>query len=354
MAVYLINIALIFFWSFLLLKNDRENKRKKKAYCTIVAIQWILISGLRHDSVGADTHGYGLSFERVKDMSWQTLWDNCMGYLFEGQEVKDPGYNLLVKAFQIFSGEYQVFLFFIAIVFTGLMAWWIYKNSELPEISFLVYSVLFYAFYGITGHRQTLATALVCFIGYELIKEKKFLRFVLVAFIAFMLHKSSIVFVAYLLIAHINISLIYGGAMVLGSAALALFGKSIYAPIAEVLGFMSGTIDYEGGGAETYATVLLVACVVIIGCYGWISYRRKDSKFLYNMIFLTAASALFVYQNQSFMRVQQYYSLVIMIMIPEVILTFRERTRAMGYMAVVGVLVTYFVIQAPQYQFFWQ
>lgn len=351
MAVYLINIALIFVWSFLLLK-DRTDKKKKKTYCTIVAIQWILISGLRHKSVGADTSAYGDSFERVKDMSWGTLWDNCMGYLFEGQEVKDPGYNLLVKAFQVFSGEYQLFLFFIAIVFTGLMAWWVYKNSELPEISFLVYSVLFYAFYGITGHRQTLATALVCFIGCELIKEKKFLRFALVAFIAFMLHKSSIVFVAYLLIAHIDISLIYGGAMVLGSTALAIFGKSIYAPIAEALGFTSGTIDYEGGGAETYATVLLAACVIIIGCYGWISSRRKDSKFLYNLVFLTAAATMFVYQNQNFMRVQQYFSLVIMIMIPEVILTFKERTRAMGYMAVAGVLITYLVIQDPQYRFF--
>ena len=146
--------------------KDRTDKKKKKAYCTIIAIQWILISGLRHESVGADTSVYADSFERVKDTSWATIWDNCMGYLFEGQEIKDPGYSLLVKLFQIFSGEYQLFLFFIAIVFTGLMAWWIYRNSELPEISFLVYSVLFYAFYGITGHRQTLATARVCFIGY--------------------------------------------------------------------------------------------------------------------------------------------------------------------------------------------
>ncbi len=354
MTIYIINIALMFLWSSLLLKNDRENKGKKKAFCIIAAIQWIFISGLRHESVGADTSVYASAFERVKDTPWSTLWDNCVSYILEGKEVKDPGYSLLVKIFQIFSGEYQLFLFFIAIVFTGLMAWWIYKNSELPEISFLVYSTLFYAFYGITGHRQTLATALVCFVGYELIKKKKFLRFALVAFVAFMLHKSSIVFVAYLLIAHIDISLIYGGAVVLGSTALALFGKSIYAPIAEALGFTSGTIDYEGGGAETYATVLLAVCVVIIGCYGWISSRRKDSKFLYNLVFLAAGAAMFVYQNQSFMRVQQYFSVVIMIMIPEVILTFRERTRAMGYMAVVGVMTVYLIIQAPQYKFFWQ
>ena len=335
--------------------KDRTDKKKKKAYCTIVAIQWILISGLRHDSVGPDTHGYGLSFERIKDTPWSTLWDNCMGYLFEGQEVKDPGYNLLVKIFQIFSGEYQVFLLFIAIVFTGLMAWWIYKNSELPEVSFLVYSILFYAFYGITGHRQTLATALVCFLGYELIKKKKYIRYAIIAFIAFMLHKSSVVFIAYMIIAHINVSLLYGAAMVGGSLAIAIFGKSIYAPIALSLGFSETAIENSVGGAETYTLVLLALCVAIMFFYPWISTRRKeDTKFLYNLVFLSAASAMFIFEQQAFMRVQQYYSLVIMIMIPEIILSFEKRNKSTVYFVVTSFLIAYLVIQNPQYQFFWQ
>lgn len=352
MAVYLINIALIFFWSSLLLKDKREDKKKKKAFCIIVAVQWILISGLRHKSVGADTNAYGVAFENVKNMSWDKVLTNCWDYLFEGLEIKDPGYNLLVKFFQVFFESYQVFLIFIAVVFTCLMARWIYRNSELPEISFLVYSVLFYAFYAVTGHRQTLATALVFFLGYELIKKKKFIRFAIIAFMAFMIHKSSIVFVLYLLIAHKSIGWIYSAIMLIVSVALAVLGKSIYVPIAGELGFGEGVIDYAGGGAETYSTVLLLLCVVIIGCYPWISRRRKDVKFLYNLIYLTVASTLFVYQNQSFMRVQQYFSMIIMIMIPEVILTFREKNRTIGYLAVVGVLVTYLAIQNPQYKFF--
>ena len=77
----------------------------------------------------------------------------------------------------IFSKDYQVFLVFIAVVFMGLMARWIYKNSSMPEISFVIFSTIFYAFFAVTGHRQTLATALIFFLGYEFAKEKKWFRF---------------------------------------------------------------------------------------------------------------------------------------------------------------------------------
>ena len=215
-----------------MLLRDREDLKKKKIFCIIVAAQWVLISGLRHWSVGADTEAYSRSFEFVKRTSWGTLFENCRTYLFEGATQKDPGYNLLVKVFQVFSGDYQAWLFFIALLFTGLMAWWIYKNSELPEISFLVYSTVFYAFFGITGHRQTIATALVFFVGFELIKKKKYVWYALIAFLAFMIHKSSVVFIVYAIIAHIGINAIYGGIVVLASVATAIFGKGLYGPIA--------------------------------------------------------------------------------------------------------------------------
>lgn len=57
MSVYLFNIFLnIIFASALLYKGeDNSEKRNKKIYITLASLQWILISGLRHVSVGADT-----------------------------------------------------------------------------------------------------------------------------------------------------------------------------------------------------------------------------------------------------------------------------------------------------------
>lgn len=349
--VYFINIFLIFAWAILLLKNN-PNPTKKKIYCAIIALQWILISGLRHHSVGSDTYQYYFRFMEAKHISWSEVLQQNWDYIFNGLDVKDPGYLLIQKAFLEISDSYHLFLIFIAAVFTGLMARWIYRYSKMPEISFLIYSVLFYAFYSITGHRQTLATALIVFLGYEYAKDRKWLKFAIVAFIAFMIHKSSIVFILFYFIANIEITKIYAVIVSVIILGVAILGIQLYGPIALALGFDESTIEYAGGGAETYATVLLLVCISSFILYPWISKRREDSKYLYNMMFLTTASTLLVYQQQGFMRIQQYYSLFIMIIIPELILSIEKKYRVIAYLGVVGILVMYLLTIQPYYRFF--
>lgn len=351
MTVYLVNIALIFIWSIVLL-HIKPNQKKKKWYCTIVAVQWILISGLRDFSVGRDTEAYYSWFENVKYLSFENIFNTCWNYVFNGLDVKDPGYNLLQKIFQLFSDDYRMWLFFIAILFTGLMARWIYKYSAMPEISFLLYSVLFFSFFAITGHRQTIATALIVFLGYEYAKKRQFLRFVIISFIAFLLHKSSIVFILFYVVANIKISLTYTVVVTIATMLLGIFGQQLYVPVAGAMGFTDDLIFYDGVPATTYATVLLLLCIVVLCLYPWISKRRTDAENLYNMLFLTVGSTVLLYHNQSFMRIQQYFSLIIMVMVPEVILTVEKKYRAWPYMAVVIVLVVYFLRLNVKYKFF--
>lgn len=351
MTVYLINIVLIIVWGFFL-THTNPTKEKKKVYCVIVATQWILLSGLRDFSVGSDTNEYKNAFERGLKQSWESLINNCWDYLFNDLDIKDPGYYLLQKIFQVFSDDYRMWLFFIAIVFTGLMARWIYKYSSMPDISFLIYSVLFFAFFSITGHRQTLATALIFFLGYEYAKKRQFVKFAIIAFIAFMLHKSSVVFIIYYFIANISITPLYFALMIGIAVVVALLGQQLYGPVALFLGFTEEHLSYDGGGAETYATVLTLLCVVTFLFYPWISKQRTDAKNLYNMMFLTLVTTLLVYQQQGFMRVQQYFSLMIMIIIPELINAINKNYRAMAYLGVTVFLILYFLRIKPDYQFF--
>ena len=69
MSVYLLNIALIFIWAFFLLKY-KPSKNKKKVFCAIACVQWVILSGFRGMNVGADTIGYRRSFYR----RGRTLW----------------------------------------------------------------------------------------------------------------------------------------------------------------------------------------------------------------------------------------------------------------------------------------
>ena len=350
MIFYFINVCLIIGWSFILLKNNPSDK-KRKIYCGIVALQWVILSGLRDLSIGADTYGYYLAFERDKSLTWEAILRRNWDYLFNGLETKDPGYYLLQKLFQVFSDDYQVFLIFIAVIFTGLMAWWIYKNSSMPELSFIIYSTLFYSFYAVTGHRQTIATALVFFIGYELVKKNKYFQFAIVAFIAFMIHKSSIVFVLFAVVANINLSFVYVLLMSSAISIVTLLGIRLYGPIVLFLGFDEEYLEYEGG-AETYATVLLLVCIATFLCYPWISKQRVDAKNLYNMTFLTTASTLLIYQQQGFMRIQQYYSLIIMITAPEIVKSVEKKYRPFVYWIMIIILVGHLLKSRAKYEFF--
>lgn len=353
MTIYLINIFLILFWGYVFLHKEKSDNNTK-LYCGLVAFQWILISGLRHWSIGDDTAEYSVVFERVKSTSWSTIFNNIWDYLFHGLKVKDPGYALVEKTFQIFCRDYQVFLIFIALFFTSIMAIWIYRNSADPCFSFILYSVLFYTFYAVTGIRQTIATALVVFIGYKYIKERKLVKFALLAFAAYLIHKSSVVFVPFYFVANIPITVHYIIFAIIVILIIVVSGKSIYGAIAEWLGYGEEQVNYTGGGAETYATVLTLLCLIILFFYIYYKDRHENSRHIFNITLLTLMSSLLIYQNQGFMRIQQYYSLFLMVTFPEVINSFEKESRVVISFATISFLIFYLVRNNPQYLFFWQ
>lgn len=353
MTVYLINVALILIFGYILLANNKSDKNTK-IYCGLVAFQWTLISGLRHVSVGADTHNYSIRFEEAKTISWSKLFENFYNYIFKGEDVNDPGYFIIQKFFQIFCKDYHVYLIFIALIFTSFMAVWIYKNSKDPCFSFILYSVLFYSFYALTGHRQTIATALIVFLGYKYIKERKLVKFAIIAFVAFTIHKSSVVFIPYYFIANIPITPVYVLVAFIIILIVALMGKNLYGPLSQALGFSDEQIDYAVGGAETYAAVLTLMCVVILLFYYFYKNKTENATRIFNITLLTLMSSLLVFQNQSFMRVQQYYSLYLCVSFPEVINSFEKKSRVFVYIVTISFLVLYLIRENPQYLFFWQ
>lgn len=350
MAVYLVNIALILFWRLYFTQKRGPNSRKR--FCAVAAVQWILISGLRKWDVGADTYAYYNNFERMKATSWGSVLEDLLCYLLRGLDTKDPGYEVMVKLFQLFSQNYQVFLLAIAVFFMTLMAIWIYKNSASPCTSFLLFSTLFYSFYAITGHRQVIATALVSFVGYERIKQRKFWKFMAVTFIAFLIHKSSLVFLPLYFIAGLPVTTGYRILCAVIVAIIAVLGKRLYGPIALWIGYSEGQIESTIGGAELYATLLVMLCILVWFLYPRIRNHRSDAPLLFHINVMTLISGLLVIQNQSFMRIQQYFSLFLMITVPEVINTVKREYRLLVYWLFGAVMILYLIQNNPQYQFF--
>ena len=352
MLIYLLNILLMFMWAFFLLAY-KPSDQKKKAFCAIACIQWVLVSGLRSAYVGADTMNYRRMFYLVQNTSWNRIFSDILFYI-RGGEIKDPGYSLFVKLFQVFSTNYQVYLIFIALVFMVPMAIWIYKNSSMPCLSFVIFSTLFYSFYAVTGIRQTIATAFVVFIGYELIKKKKTISFLIVVFISFFIHKSCLCFLPFAFFAHKKITKTYVAIFTVITSAFLALGKALYGPFAELIGY-----DIEKENLEDTSSYVIVVCLIMLASFIFMKYIKNnvdEDKFraIYNAALFATAFTLLTIRNQAFMRVQQYYTLFLMLLVPELVKAFNKRLQPIVYILGVGVLITKLIFNNPFYEFFWQ
>ncbi len=352
MLIYLLNILLIFMWAFLLLEY-KPSEGKKKAFCAIACMQWVMVSGLRSAYVGADTMNYRRMFYLIKDTSWHKIFSNILFYTNVGDE-KDPGYALFVKLFQVFSTNYQVYLIFIALVFMVPMAIWIYKNSSMPCLSFVIFSTLFYSFYAVTGIRQTIATAFVVFIGYEFIKKKKPIPFLIIMLISFFIHKSCVCFLPFLFFAHKKITWRYVGIFTVITSAFLALGKVLYGPFAELIGY-----NIKEENLEDTSFYVTVVCLIMLASFIFMKYIKNnvdEDKFraIYNAALFATAFTLLTIRNQAFMRVQQYYTLFLMLLVPELVKAFNKRVQPIVYISGVGILILKLVFNNPVYEFFWQ
>ena len=148
------------------------------------------------------------------------------------------------------------------------MGKFIYKYSKNVYLSYILFSCLFYSFYAITGLRQTIATALVVFCGIDLIKERKFYKFVFLIMIASTIHASALCFLPFYWISRINISykmiLVYWG-LIIGSF---LFKNQVF----NVFRLISGYDNYEFYSGATGGTFLLL--LLLLALFSSIFYKK--------------------------------------------------------------------------------
>lgn len=353
MTMYLVNIALLIIWAIVLFQKE-ASPANKKIFVTIASLQWIFLSGLRHISIGADTNNYSNLFNGVQYQSWNQLFKNFYNILFLGAYGKDPGYEIFEKFVQLFTINYQIYLVIIAIIFTVPLGIWIYKNSSEPLISFLIYSCLFYSFFAITGHRQTIATGLVVLIGYKFIKERKFWPFLVLVLVAFTIHKSAVSFFPFYFIANKKITKRYLIIIATIIPVLFIFKYQIMSVLGIFMRYEGFIAQYQGAGTWTFTAVLLMITVVTIWRRKVMLKNNSQVTHYINALIMAFAFVPLTFVNPSAMRVVQYFSLFIMLLIPEIIRSFPKRERVIVYYVAATLLIVLFAKNNPQYLFFWQ
>lgn len=335
-----------------LLTQEVMSLERRKWYCFLSGGLWILISGLRGLSVGADTATYYYSYLNVKNRSFNELFQNVLAKIISNTGNKDPGYDLFVKLTQIISEDYQVFLMIIALIFMIPFTIWVWRESMNPLISFVLYSSLFYAFFAITGIRQTISTALVVLIGDRLIKERKLIPFLMVAFVSSLIHRSSLVFVPFYFLSRLKIrqrTVVLAGIVCVISFAFKSQLKNIFISIS---GYGEYSATYIGAGTSTFTFLLLMLFALSIFAYRRDEYIDENRRF-YIALYLAMFFVPLTWINPSAMRIVQYFSIYLVLLIPEMIeAVFFEKSKKVVTIVVVSILVLFLFRSNPQYVFF--
>ena len=211
MITYLITILLVFGFLCVAQKNivksigpDDETITKKTSVATfffvLAAATLILVSGLRY-YVGTDYGGYYKGFGRYAASFWPSL-----------KELNEPGIAFIAKIVSFFSSNGMTFVFVCSFITVTLFLSTIYKNTEMLLLATLLYIFMGCWHGSFNGVRQYLAAAII-FSGVRFIKERKFWKYALIVFIAFLFHASAIImifpyFIAYNRISFKNIALL--------------------------------------------------------------------------------------------------------------------------------------------------
>lgn len=357
MIVEFISLLIVLFAYNYIAKRAISERQKRKKLLIIVGTIIVLVSGLRNLAVGADTYQYYLSFLDVQTTPWNQILEDFQDYFIYGIG-KDPGYSLLVKLFQSVLPDFRCFLFAVIITFCYALLKLMYRfNVPLKGIilSYLLYEALFYAFFSITGIRQTIATTVsLLVVPYAL--NRKAIKFVLPLLLFSLVHKSLLLFIPFYLFNYLKrtkLIVIYAAILffpmwIVGqSLGQYLIAGTTFDQYGE---YLAGT--YDTNGAINFAIIFYAIILILIKNYNRIESARAENKILSCAlafaIFYTPMTAV----GPSQMRIVQYYSIFLLIMLPDIVHSI-DRQWGVKYFFICFLLFIYACKNKLNYGFFW-
>lgn len=331
-----------------LIYNQYKTERSRRMYIIFSAIVLGLQSALRNVAVGADTYNYYCKFEAVKSTTWQEVFKSFSDTYLYG-DGKDPGYLLFEKIFQLFSDDFRVFLFLVAIIFFYAYAKLLlrYTNNTIEILTAnLGYLALFYGFYSITGIRQTLSVSLSILFLLSFI-DKNYRKCLLLFIVAFIIHKSSI----FLLLVPVLYSIKKNKLL------LFLYGIAFVVFLVERNYFVSlALVASEYEAVEIPLPILLDIFYFVISLFIWnrlkFEYNREILS-LFNVFCLTFAWIPLLGNDSPLMRVILYFNIYVLVLIPRAI----DRTSSYRneLFFCINLFFIYYAIKShSEYKFFWE
>lgn len=340
----------------ILQKIIKKNK-SKHIYCVIMCLLFILLIGFRSSVIGTDTPGYVDAFISASPFSWSLLKEILMNNEF--------GFYFFQSIVRLFTDSYTVFFLLVSFLFIIPLSVFIYRYSEMPNISYLIFMSMGYLNFSMAGLRQTMAMGLLI-VSFLILQKKRYFWSIIICLIASLFHITSLIFLLYLLFTKKRISLLHIFLTILICIMCLIFGQVFLSRVLEIIWGETRNYSFEEfGGYSTLVLLTIVAIFALIFNKQITSAEsltnNEDAYFFKYLLISIPFQLLAIYQANCF-RIAMYFSIFpMMTLIPKTLSKQEDKlTKYLGTIFVIILLFvqlfvfTYWTSDVNPYKFFWQ
>lgn len=279
---------------YLITALDKTGNKIKQTKWTsnIIAFFLIILLGLRREDIGIDTPTYFYVYSN---------------YIIE--ETVESGFIVFSNALRFFNLPFYFLTIFEACIYIIPINCLIKKYSSNIFISYLLFVCFDYYFISMTAMRQSIAMGFSLY-AWMLAMEKKPFLFALFSVIAISFHASAIIILGYYFIPKIKHSA-FSLTIYIGSF-LFIF---LFFQILQALLVSYGRLEYvslQTGGLGTYAFYLFIALFELL----YPQENKKSNIIFINMLLFAILLYPLLRFNPTLFRLHYYYSIALIILIP--------------------------------------
>lgn len=338
--VCILPVAFICLFSY----NRYEGNRKAILFMLFPLFGLIAFRGA---TVGTDTQAYINMFNAMKENLFQAE---------SSYERIEIGFTLLLKGLSKISGDPQILFIVQASVFYIVFVNFLKKNTLDPARFIVLFLGLNLFNFYLTGIRQAFAMS-ICLASYQMAKERKLIRFLLLVILAFTFHKSAIFFVAIYPLCSKKVNKNYIFYDVVAIVGAALFNERLFE--------IGGTVfDINYGIENAQNGYLMVGIVAITTVMSFIYYEslvdnNTDNAILVQINVISMAIWVLRLYSRTAERIALYFlPFTILLMIELFDLEQDDRNRKLFNLGSITFFSAYFIYRLNglglvPYNFFW-
>ncbi len=297
MIVYIGIILSIILMSLFMPRQDSRNvliEQKKMALSNykflffIISATLVFFAGVRYE-VGADYAQYASNFRGY--CSQTLIW------------YKEPGIRFVAQIADKINGNYGMMFFIMSLITVGLATYTIANESEYYIVSILMYIFLGSWHESFNSVRQSAAAAIL-FWGHKYIKERNFIKWLLICFVAFLFHTSAIIFIPLYFVPRKKVTLKSVAALiVIGIAAGLSYDRAF-----EIVGFIQGqeyVMDAYSVGKISYFRIVVSWMPILFYFSQFRRYSGVNSdssgEYFYARMSLLSAALILAARNSTYL-----------------------------------------------------